>query len=1072
VKKQVKTCVLVLIVAFAMLTAIQIRLVGAVTATTSTTFTGQSYDAHVASQGTIYGTVRNATEAGWLHDDHVSVGQRKSGPDYTVSRGAVYFDTSIIPSDATILNATLSMCVFANMNTTTFNITIQNGQPSHPSTPLGLTDFYFDFYSGNGGTNVVTTITDGQYWNITFSSEGLTWINIDGVTRLWLVSSKDISNIAPTDAEEVQFHASEDGATFTPKLYVTYEVEGSQLEVQSLPTNVAFTLNGTSESTPYSGALENGTYLINFTSSFVRSGLTWSFSFWNDNTTNTDPVRTIDLQSNSSYSVTYTSAYASITYTGSQPVFECAMNNMFELDAISESMIGNIQRQMLLDSSAYGNHGHMYPITSPYGGPTLTWGAMGKGLRLDGTDDTVIVPSSSSLNISEAITVEFWVSVDNATNEQIIVSKLNEWYIGVYNRTLFAYVYTDGGCYGIPSNTTLPDGAFGFVSLVYDYRFANASLYINSELDSSVATDGLPIAQNNSDLYLGSLNNASYYFKGVLDEVRIFPYQRSEEAIYSDARATITKFDSLNFVASSKQVGFGTAEIASEGVIDGYTGLKTNDWQLPWAYANDTYNHVAVRAASYMAGFQSYQLYCNVKFQFYLTGATWARGYLDWYWLFFKDGRLQVAYMMEVCPDTVIGATANVTKWHVRFVRSTSYYTNVTMLDYTFTSNTTLYPNSIPIIVSAWIGPDSSHFTIRFDVQDSRLITAYDGSYTTPFAYSFELVDENANPHLLTWFDGWMVSGIKIFVHSVGSGTWARMEIESHKFFWIPIVLAAILIFGFAMVYYSKPTELLVPVNIIHEIVTKEVITVLQPLAEIIGAAVKGIGEPIVDALSLLSHDIIGAVFGLGTVFMQGLAPLGQILQTAGAGFVEALILGMGLIYQRFLEVIADGWTQALLFYDEIFAYFGFPGGASTMTGWIGSAWSWMVSSMTYSISLFPAFFTFLGTFMVQLVAFIAEAFQWWGAIFTATGSFLAGGYGTGVNIWTTYNVPQWITLGLILYPIYLVFLWEEEGLGAVIDQLTFIYNSLHLMAYVFLTMIHYVSSMITRLIELIPIAE
>lgn len=858
--------------------------------------------------------------------------------------------------------------------------------------------------------------------------------------------------------------------------YVTFTYTPThELEISSSPTSVSFQLNSTAKTTPYSEGKENGTYLINFTSSFVRSGLTWSFAYWNDNTSNTNPIRTIDLQSNSSYSVTYTSGYAPLTYTGFGPVFECAMNNMFELDAISESMIGNIQRQMLLDSSPYANHGHMYPITTPYGGPTLTWGAMGKGLRLDGVDDTVIVPSSLSLNISEAITVEFWFSVDNGTTNQIMISKPNEWHIAIINHTLYAGVYTTGGNYWIESNTTLPDGAFIFASLVYDYRYANASLYINSELDSSVATDGNPIDLQNSDLYLGSYANASSYFKGVLDEVRIFPYERSEQAIYADARAAISKFDCLNFVASSKQAGYGTDLLSTEGVIDGYTGLKTNDWQLPWAYANDTYQMTAIRAASYMAGFQSYQLYCNVKWTSSNAGGSWDRCFVDWYWLFFRDGRLQVAYIMEVSTEAVVdgGDVWNVTKWHVRFVRSTSYSTNVTMFDYIFSTNTTLYPNSIPIIVSAWIGPDNSHFTIRFDVQDSRMITAYDGSYVTPFAYSFELVDEDSNPHLLTWFDGWMVSGIKVRANCFW-GNWARMEIESHKFFWIPIILVAVLVFGFAMVYYSKPSELLVPVLVstVVNTVTKEIINVLTPIGEIIASAVKGIGEPIVDALSDLSHDIIGAVFGLGIVFMQGLAPLGAILQSAGAGFVEALILGMALIYQRFLEVIIDGWTQGIIVYDEIFAWLGFPGGATTLTGWLGSAWSWMVSSMTYSISLFPAFFTFLGTFMVQLVAFIAEAFQWWGAIFTATGSFLAGGYGTGVNIWTTYNIPQWITLGLILYPIYLVFLWEEEGLGAVIDQITFIYNSLHLMIYVFLTMIHYISSMTTRLIELIPIAE
>ena len=155
-----------------------------------------------------------------------------------------------------------------------------------------------------------------------------------------------------------------------------------------------------------------------------------------------------------------------------------------------------------------------------------------------------------------------------------------------------------------------------------------------------------------------------------------------------------------------------------------------------------------------------------------------------------------------------------------------------------------------------------------------------------------------------------------------------------------------------------------------------------------------------------------------------------------------------------------------------IFSYVGLPNPFPALVAWLQTGWFWMAASLGYCLTLLTSFFTFLATFMVQLTAFISEAFQWWGMVFTMTSSFLVGGYGTGVNIWTTYNVPQWITLGLILYPIYLVFLWEEEGLGAVIDQITFIYNTLHLMFYVFLTVIDYVSSMITRLFELIPIVE
>jgi hypothetical protein len=1062
--------------AFAMLTTIQIRMVGAVTATTSMTFTSQTYDGYVyRDAGDTYETVRTADYATATVSESTTcrVGQKYIGEVYRIDRDFLYFDTSMIPSDAAITSAFLRLYVQTDSSATDFNVTIQHSM-SHPDTPFTTYDYNYLYYSGNGGSKNTSGITILVYWNITLNDEGISWIDVDGTTKLCLRSNNDIDGTAPTGSEYIVFWSAEKGEAYAPTLYVTYIFNGSQLTIESLPTNTAFTLNGTSESTPYSGALENGTYLINFSSSFVRSGLTWSFSYWNDNTSNTNPIRTINLQSNSSYSVTYTSAYAQSTFTGFGPVFECAMNNMFELDSISESMIGNVQRQMLLDSSAYGNHGHMYPITSPYGGPTLTWGAMGKGLRLDGTDDTVIVPSSLSLNISEALTVEFWMSVDNGTTNQIMISKPNEWHIAILNNSLYAGVYTTGGNYWIESNTTLPDGAFLYVALAYDYRYANASLYINSWLDSSVATDGNPIGLQNSDLYLGSFNNASSYFKGVLDEVRIFPYMKPSGGIYSDAGTGIVKFDSMNFVASSRQEYVGMPVIATEGVIPTYTGLTTNDWQLPWAYANDTYWTTAIRAASYMAGFQSYQLYCNAKFTF---SGTMCRSYIHWYWLFFRDGRLQVAYMLELCPIYAVGSA--ISKWHVRFVRATSYYTNVTMLDYEFYTNYTLYPNSIPIIVSAWIGPDNTHFTIRLDVQDSRMITAYDGSYVTPFVYSFELVDENVNPHLAAWFDGWAVSGIKIETNSYVA-SWARMEIESHKWFWDPIVIVAQKVVNWVWSAFSTPRNLMVPPDpsvpsqppSIVQVITTEIVNALMPIAEIIATAVKSIGEPIVNALAGLSHDIIGAVFGLGTVFMQALAPVGQLLLDIGGGFVSALLDGMGVIAKFFTDALYDAGIALASALNDVFGLLGWSGGYTTLSGWVGSGWSWMVSSMTYSISLFPAFFTFLGGWLTGFMEIVVSAFSWWAMEISMIGNFLTGSYGVGVNFWTEYNLTQWIGLVLICYPIFLVFMWDERGLGAVIDHITFMYNSFHLLAYILLTMIHYISSMITRLIELIPVAE
>lgn len=92
--------------------------------------------------------------------------------------------------------------------------------------------------------------------------------------------------------------------------YVYGELYVKSLSISSSPSSVSFTLNGTSKTTPYSDNIANGTYQINFTSSFDGNGGTWTFKWWADNH-DTNPDRTINLQSNSSYSVVYTWSYIS-----------------------------------------------------------------------------------------------------------------------------------------------------------------------------------------------------------------------------------------------------------------------------------------------------------------------------------------------------------------------------------------------------------------------------------------------------------------------------------------------------------------------------------------------------------------------------------------------------------------------------------------------------------------------------------------------------------------------------------------------------------------------------------------
>jgi len=84
----------------------------------------------------------------------------------------------------------------------------------------------------------------------------------------------------------------------------------------------------------------------------------------------------------------------------------------------------------------------------------------------------------------------------------------------------------------------------------------------------------------------------------------------------------------------------------------------------------------------------------------------------------------------------------------------------------------------------------------------------------------------------------------------------------------------------------------------------------------------------------------------------------------------------------------------------------------------------------------------------------------------------MGGAYGTGADIWETLGISTWITLGMVFYPLYLVILWEESGMDAVIQQLTWIFG---LLSWVFTFMsgvIMEAISLISTLIESIPVAE
>ena len=78
--------------------------------------------------------------------------------------------------------------------------------------------------------------------------------------------------------------------------------------------------------------------------------------------------------------------------------------------------------QYLNDSSGNGNNGTLKP-SYPTNGPQWTEGKMGKALEFEGGGDYVEIPSSNSLNLTSAITIEVWINQKSKLNNPRIVHK-------------------------------------------------------------------------------------------------------------------------------------------------------------------------------------------------------------------------------------------------------------------------------------------------------------------------------------------------------------------------------------------------------------------------------------------------------------------------------------------------------------------------------------------------------------------------------------------------------------------------------------------------------------------------
>ena len=181
------------------------------------TIFGQENDGEVLNNPcSDWDTCRNATNGTnmWQGLAAGTVGSILTDSGYMISRPFLFFDTSVIPTNANIFSATLNVYAgqWQNGNRTIHVV------PSMADIPLSISDFSkIQFVSGGS----ITPSSPNIWMQINLDSAALDWIIPGYVTKIALIHEFDLNNIMPNAPNDVLVALAED-IQHRPYLVVTY----------------------------------------------------------------------------------------------------------------------------------------------------------------------------------------------------------------------------------------------------------------------------------------------------------------------------------------------------------------------------------------------------------------------------------------------------------------------------------------------------------------------------------------------------------------------------------------------------------------------------------------------------------------------------------------------------------------------------------------------------------------------------------------------------------------------------------------------------------------------------------
>ncbi|MFG1617937.1 LamG-like jellyroll fold domain-containing protein [Nonomuraea wenchangensis] len=192
------------------------------------------------------------------------------------------------------------------------------------------------------------------------------------------------------------------------------------------------------------------------------------------------------------------------------------------------------------DSSGQNNTGAASDTT------WTTTGKHGKALSFNGTSSWVTVPHSSSLRLTNALTLSAWVrpaALSGGLWRTVIMKEHSEWggVYGLYassqyNNAPGGWLQTSDAGGGIVSGSALPLNQWSHLALTYDG--STARLYVNGSPVSQPAMTGA-VLDDGGALRIGGNAFWGEFYSGLIDEVRVYNRVQTAVQIQADMNSPV-----------------------------------------------------------------------------------------------------------------------------------------------------------------------------------------------------------------------------------------------------------------------------------------------------------------------------------------------------------------------------------------------------------------------------------------------------------------------------------------------------------------------------------------------------